>query len=411
MHNNTSITLIDERTFFDLANPKMIGDKNKASIIRLVRAKGPISRADIARQLNLSPPAVSNNINALLEAGIIKEIGTYDSSVGRKPVLLCFNSTFGYVLGIDIGEYKIRCGVANLDGDIIDFNEVPTMANEGGEFVLKRVNNIILSMLEKNRINNDKILAAGIGSPGIKNVNTGTNILAPFIKSWDQINIKNRMEEKFKFPFIVENDVDMSIIGEYWKGAGRNYENMAYIKLGDGVAARFILNGRLYRGINFAAGEIGFMLPDKELIQDRFCEQGALEKLICNDAIASNYKNKYEQLKGKKFPDEDISISDVLKRWEEGDDIANLIVEDIKIYLGIALINIISILNPEVIILGGQLSDVPQQFIVSLKDMLSKHVLFIPEIIPAQLGNNAGVIGAIAVALAKAEKLLSSFWE
>jgi len=388
----------------------MIGDNNKLAIVHLIKEKGPLSRVEIAQQLGISQPAVSNNVNALLKSGLIEEVGTDESQMGRKPVLLKFNSTFGFVLGVNIGEYIIQCAIADMEGKLIDFIEVPTIPEKSGEKILNQLITIIKQVLDRNNIAAEKVLAAGIGSPGIKSPNTKGNVLAPFIDAWDQIDLEGELSMVFPFSIIIENDVDMDIIGERWKGAGQKYEDMLYLKLGDGVAARFTINGELYRGKNLAAGEIGFMVIGKEYLQDSFHSQGALEQLICNDAIVKRYKEVWQGEYGKPIDCDDINIVQILKMWDEGENIAQIVMKEMQLYIAMVLINIIALLNPEAIILGGQLSKASDKFIESINDILSRNVPFVPDVLLAQLGEKAGIIGAVAVALEESDKILPMFW-
>lgn len=386
----------------EVINPKMIGDINKSKIIELIK-KQPISRAEIANVLNISRPAVTKNVNALIELGIVREGKTDDAPYGRKPQLLEFNASFAYVMGINIMSKTVQIVLADLTGKIIDKEDLMISDKNDSIALYNQICRSITQIVNRRNIRLEDIYSVGISSPGIQDPKTGGHLLNPFLNGWDQLNLVEMFKNDLNLDCSEYNDVDMSAMGERLKGKGKDCSNFVYIKLWDGFAARYMMDGQIYRGVNNAAGEIGFMLLGEEFIQDKIEASGKLEKMVGNAGISE----LYTQLSGNEG---ERDIKEILRLSKSSDKTAIEIVNKLIVYVSMAIVNIASVLDPEMVILGGDLINLDDEHIDRITNLVSRNFPFTPRIVKSELAEKSEIIGCISVALENASKKLQLLW-
>ncbi|TCW39518.1 glucokinase [Thermohydrogenium kirishiense] len=245
------------------------------------------------------------------------------------------------VIGIDIGGTKILGGVIGSNGDLIKFKETSTDANLGRDHILKKLFGVLDDLFDAD------IEGIGIGSAGRIDFNTGEVIYATDnLPGWTGINLKEIISQKYKTKTIVENDVNAAIIGENWVGSAKNYRDILMITLGTGVGGAIILDGKLIRGSHFSAAEIGhtILYPDGKKCN---CGQnGCAEQYISGTAI---YK-RYNELAGSNMVN---SAKDVFDLFIKNDKISKLVLDEFIKSLSLLIFNIRNFIDPEIIILGG----------------------------------------------------------
>jgi len=368
-------------------SPETIAEFNQELILDALRFNGSMSRADLSRHLNMSFPAVSSNAKRLLEANYIMEVGTGDNSIGRKPTLLAFNAERGYIIGVDLGRFRIRMMLADLRGNIIAGAEIINSSDFSGDGKqsIRLIHNQINDILEKAGKTKDDILCIVIGIPGI--IKDGRSFLAPFAEKYLEKDMIETLQDAFEADVLLENCVNLGVIGEQWKGSGANYKNIIYIAYGVGLGSAHIVDGKLYKGANGAAGEIGFMINDPAYIGNKYEEVGYLEEALSRGKI-----NKY--LDSGNFDEEIIKLIEMYKNG--GSTNAKKIIDEIALDFGMALVNMSAILNPEAIIIAGGLgANLGKLFINQWKETLSNHVPFVPDVILSELNHTETILGAV----------------
>lgn len=373
-------------------NPEKIGEMNRQLILDCVRKHGPLSRADLQRILNISFPAISANVKRLLEGGYLLEAGSGGNKLGRKSTLLQFNAARAHVIGVDLGRSQIRAMLADLDGSELNYHKEPLACSASEDQKLEdRLSEMFSLMMESSGVRPESVECIAIGFPGVPDKTRNRLLIAPFMTPPDLSAIEENLRVLCpNASILMENAVNYGAIGEKWHGAARDYRDIAYINYGVGIGAALVLNGALYHGANGAAGEIGFMLPDTRHARDSFDEQGVLETLI-----SGRYISRMLTDRGL-----DADIREILNRSAPGEANYDDIVQRIVDYIGCVLVNITAVFNEEIIVLGGGLSDsLSETFIPVWKDMLARHVPFVPEIVVSQLHSRANVLGAIAAAI------------
>lgn len=391
--------------------PRMLGNANKYAILRTIRRCGPTSRADLARELGMSPPSISSNIAALLEAGLISEIGSGSADFGRKPILLEFNRTFRYACGIDIGETSARLAVADGVGEIVGSKEVGIRPERGAQAILALAAREVRELADGAGVDWGRMGAAAVSVPGIVDERTGELTLSTIIGKWEGLRIREFLEAELGIPAAVGNDVDMAILGEHGSGRGRGHDNLVYIKIGDGLAARIIIDGRLFHGVHDSAGEIGYMLLDQADERPAFRSRGALEQRICNDTIDREYRSARARAGLSRVPKaEMVTLARLLAMAEGGDAIASGILRSVVGNLSRTLVNVASVLDVDLVILGGDAEAFGEAQLSAVRKFMERHVPYVPAVVTSSLGGMAGIAGCVRRGVELLEDAMSSMW-
>lgn len=365
--------------------PEVLGEINRRIILDYVRKNGPASRAELHRKLNMSAPTVSANVKKLLDAEFLLEVGETNNSVGRKATLLAFNEKRAYIAGVDIGRSQVRILIADLQGqEIVSLKEASDISNLNGQ-----MQKLIEAALSKSNVAHSQLKCIVLGIPGIRDPQSGNAVLAPFADQLDLNALVEMLEKEYSTTVLVENSVNCGIIGEKWQGVAQGYENILYISYGVGIGAGVILNNELFRGASGAAGEIGYMVSGRELLQESFNACGALEQAISGGVIQNILKERGRESE----------LANILQ-GKAKDEFSDRLLESIVQTVGIVMINMTAMLNPQVIVIGGGFGDLLAEHSTPIwEKMLHRHVPYVPQILRSKLHSYANVLGAVAIAM------------
>ncbi|MDY0404943.1 ROK family transcriptional regulator [Virgibacillus sp. 179-BFC.A HS] len=224
---------------------------NKKLILHCIKQFGPISRAEICKRIQISKPTVSTFVEELIEEGWVIEssAGKTHNKSGRKPTYLHFNEQAYYALGVDIGGTKVLVAVSDLNGTILGEERFDTAPFLERNF-LKKLQTTVAHLLKKTGLKPSQIIGMGIGIPGITDSHSGVVIEAPSL-GWQQYPLREKAAAYFDFPIHIDNDVNVSALGEQWLGAAKKKENVILIAIGTGVGSGLIIDGKLFRGANW----------------------------------------------------------------------------------------------------------------------------------------------------------------
>lgn len=341
-------------------NQQIVKKNNKALVLQYIIEKEPISRADIAQSTGLHKATVSSLVNELLEEELIFESGPGESSGGRRPVILHFNKTAGYAIGIDIGVNYVLCVLTDLSGKImIEKNQV--VKRTPYPSIMSIVQSMVQSIKEEMPDSRYGIVGIGVGVPGIVN-KEGMVLLAPNL-GWTNIQLKKDLEELFLVPVIIENEANAGAIGEQQFGAGQDLENVIYVSAGIGIGVGIILNKELYQGKNGFSGEMGHMVID---LNGKPCSCGSKG---CWEAYASEHA--LLELAGE----DTASLESLMERAEKSDDMALGHFKEIGGYLGFGINNIINTFNPDQVIIGNRLALAQKWIEEPIRTTIANHTL------------------------------------
>ena len=313
-----------------------------------------------------------------------------------------------YVIGIDLGGTKISTAIANLDGKVQSLFTMPTEANLGEAKVLENIITSIEKVIIEEKTTLDEVLCIGIGSPGVLDLDEGEIITSPNLP-FANFKIISELKKIFDVDFYLDNDANVATIGEYLLGAGKGKKNIIYVTVSTGVGGGAIVNGDLYRGNTSNALEIGHMTLD---INGPICgcgNYGCLEALSSGTAIAKAANSAILSKAETSLKQYDkITSYEVFIEAQNGDIIATEIIDNALNYLGVGISNVMTMFDPEMIIIGGGVSNAGEIMFDKIKSVVKRRNFKIMsdncEIVRARLGIDAGVLGAISLALLKGKE-------
>jgi len=380
---------------------------NRQRLLEAVRRSGPISRADLAKATRLSPPTVSALVEDLLyEVGLMREIGMGTSKGGRPPVLLQFNGEFGYLVGVDVGSRTLRVALADLQGKVLARRQVPTDP-AGGEAIVDQLCGVVRELFGSTQRDPGKLYAVGVGAPGMTDVHAGRVIRAVNLAGWVDLPLRDLVEARLGAPVRVDNDANMAALGERWQGSARRVSDFVFLAVGAGVGAGVVVGGRLHRGHHWYAGEISHMNLDLREWQADFGDRGYLESHVGAAAI-SEWQHA-RPLVNDAGRDRAAAVATIIAAARAGDTRATAVLDQLAIYLGTAVANIVAVLDPALVVFGGGLSHAGDLLIEPVRRVVARIVPNMPAIGISSLGDDAQLMGAVYSAMETAETRLAAW--
>jgi glucokinase-like ROK family protein len=381
---------------------------NKYAVLNLIRfSAGGISRAEIARRLDLTRAAVTGIVSDLMETGIIRESESIASQSGRPPVVLEIDPTRGYVVGIDFGASHISLLVADTAARILEEIEVSIDIQDGPDICLERGDQLLRDLLAKTKHDLSDILAIGVGVPGPIVSDAGMVLAPPIMPGWDRFPIRDTLEKKWGRPVSLNNDAELGALGEWAAGAGRGETNLAYIKVGIGIGCGLLLDGKIYRGVTGSAGEIGHLTIDENGPLCACGNHGCLEAFAGGRAIAqqaSDAIKKGQRTSLANFQSNGaITAQKVAIAARQGDLVAQQILSQAGAHIGTALASLVNLFNPGMVIIGGGVSQTGDIILEPIRQVVNRRSLpaatRVVRITTAMLGRRSSSIGAVIEAL------------
>jgi len=324
------------------------------------------------------------------------------------------SSKAGYYVGVDLGGTKILSGVFNHSMETVSSNKLSTKSQRGVEAVIERVARCVKDSVDEADLTMKQVAAVGIGAPGAVDFANGTVIFAPNLEGWKDIPLKKALEKQLGVPVFVENDCNICALGVYVTELKSKPRSMVGIFVGTGIGGGLIVNGDLYSGFCHTAGEIGHMVLEVNGPKCGCGNKGCLEALASRTAIFQQIKAGIKAGEKTILSDmlgnnlNDLRSGDLRKAIRRGDKFVDRIIEGAAEYIGIATANLVNILNPEVVVLGGgvieALADEMMGIIVeTAQDYAMPGTLKNVEIVASQLGDSAGITGGAVLARREAK--------
>lgn len=370
--------------------PQLMKQMNRATIVNILTKFGPISQTQICELTGLSRATVSSIIGDLRQEELVLEVSRATSKSGRRRVLLELNGDAGYVIGVDLGGTKMAGAVTNLQGKVVFSLKEPTNASQGPEAVFESLCLFIYRLATESQIEQSRIKGVGIGIPGVI---VGNRVVqwAPAL-NWKDYPLVDKLQEYVPYPVFIENDVNLQALGEYWYGLGQGVDVLVCLAIGTGLGAGIILNGQLFQGAHKAAGEVCNLVVGTSQLGKSYPGFGFLESRASGTAIAQ----RYSELSPTREP---IDAESVFRLARKGDKIALDVVQDFTEHLAMAIVSISTVLDPQLIVLGGGVSREAEVFLQTLKSLAFPVLQVHPKIVVSELGDVAGVMGAVALTL------------
>lgn len=395
-----------------VGKPKLIRKINRNIILKFIRAEQVITKSRLYELTNLSKQTINNIVSSLIKKGLVIEAG-YGKSTdegGKKPLLVKFNPNAYYLVGAMIGLNRIKCGITNLNGEILIEKNIKTQRKSSPENMIKRLIKLVNTIINKSNINRNKLLGIGIGMPGVVNFDTGVVNILPLFYKWEKVPLRKILEKEFKMPIIIDNENRMRAVGEKWFGIAKGIKNFITIITGDGIGVGVVINNEVVRGRNFICGEIGHMKLNVEEPECVCGSRGCFETLINISSINQSVKeitskDNYESSPLFKIYKKNnrISFHELFDNFNKGDKLAGFIVEKMIFWFGMGLSNLVCAYDPEIIIIHGEYLSLNDIFFEKLKEVVYRNVFpkmtKVINIRKSKIGKDIGIMGSSSIVL------------
>jgi predicted NBD/HSP70 family sugar kinase/predicted transcriptional regulator len=371
---------------------------NQQRIVDVLQASGQLSQARLARETGLAPATVSNIVREL----VTKKVLTTASAGGkRRAVRLAQNA--GLVAGIDYGHRHLTVAIADMGHNILSELRAELgpgiSANEG----IETAANLLGQALESIGERMEAVTAIGMGLPAPIDSHTGKVAGPSILPGWVGIDPSALASERLGQLVVVDNDANLGVLAEHAWGAAAGVDNVAYLKLSEGVGAGLILGGQLFRGPGGTAGEIGHTTVDDFGPVCRCGNRGCLETIVAARSVIDLLEPRYGP---------GLSIADIVRMANAGDHACSRILSDTGRHVGVAVANLCNLFNPDLIVIGGELAQADELLLAPIREMVRR--CGIPsaaarmEIRRSELAERSHVLGAVALALLEATPHMAS---
>lgn len=362
---------------------------NQDRVLELLKISGQLTQADIARSTGLAPATVSNIVRDLTEAGVLDDEGQ-----GTRRRMLRLARQAGLAVGIDFGHRHVTVAVADLSHTVLAERHAVLGPVGSARENLTRAALLLDEAMAGIDSSMSDVVAMGMGLPAPIDSRTGEVGAVSILPGWVGVPASEVASEHFGMHVEVDNDANLGVLAEYMWGAGQGCENLAFLKLADGVGAGLFIDGRLFRGRNGTAGEIGHTTFDEFGAVCRCGNRGCLETIVAARSVVELLEPRYGS---------DLTIADIVRLATDGDVACVRVLSDTGRQAGMAVANLCNLFNPERILIGGELALAGEMILAPMRESVrrygipsSTHDL---DIQLAVLGARAPVLGAVALAL------------
>lgn len=378
---------------------------NQQLVLKTIYDGGQISRADLARQTKLTRVTVSEIVAELIKKGLVAEVGRGPSAGGKSPILLSVVDDAYHMIGVDLANDEFRGAVVDLRGELLHSASLP-MQTRDGEASLDLVYSLIDGLIARSE---RPLLGIGIGTPGLLDTRRGVVRQAVNL-GWNDLPLGDLLQARYELPVYVANDSQVTALAEHIFGAGRGETNLAVIKVGRGVGAGIILNGQLYQGDGFGAGEIGHIAIDPAGDPCRCGNTGCVETIASTLAMA-----RHAQRLASAFPESplarqaspagEIAFDALLQAYQAGDPLARQVALQAGSALGLGAAILVGALNVRCILIVGAVVCFGQPWLEAVQEEARRRSLSVlaqeTHIAFGELGLNSVILGASALLLTR----------
>jgi len=312
------------------------------------------------------------------------------------------------VLAVDLGGTKIIAAIVSNQGRILAKEYCPTLADEGPQSVMNRIFSTVDRLLSAKSMDTSQLNSISLAAPGAIDLDQGLVTLSPNLPDWHDIPLRDIVKEKYRVSTFLLNDASAAALGEHHSGAGKGIKNLIYLTVSTGIGGGIIIDDKLYAGACGSAGEIGHMTIDINGPRCSCGNVGCLEMLASGTAVAREAIRRISQGEKSSLTDimsgniESITAEKVDIAARGGDSLAKEVISQAATYLGVGMVNLVNIFNPEMIIVGGGMAKMGDRLLDPARQVVMERAFPLLAqavcIVPAQLGEDAGVLGAAVFA-------------
>jgi len=361
------------------------------AVVEAVVDAGTISRARMARVTGLSKQTISDAVRELERQGWLRIGGQSRGNLGRTATNYEMRKDAAFVFGCDLGGTKLHIALADLSGAIVA-EAIAQTDQRSGQHLLNQIRATTDKVVRKAKIDRRRVHLGAVGMPGVVDPQTGSLALSPNIPDFKSANVIEGMRRAFGCNVTIENDVNLAVLGEHWRGRGRGIGNLTFIALGTGIGMGLLSDGKLVRGAHGAAAEIGYLPLGADPFDQRNVEAGTFEAVVGTGGIL----RRHLEAGGKGTE----GVKEIFEAMNAGDPIARRTIDDTARWTAIGIAAVVALFDPELVILGGGIGTRPE-FIARIEDHLARCVLKPVPVAPSPLENRATLMGAIAMGLGR----------
>jgi len=379
---------------------------NRAVVLELIRALGPISKSDLARATGLSSVTVVEIVGELAREGLVRDAGEGPSTGGRPPVLVELDPQARSAIGLEIGPQAVTAVVTDLNASVEVRVEKPSRMVQGPAATAEQVEGVLAEVLRESPEAAEKSLGVGVALPAPILASVGPVLDPPGATRWGRLDVPELIGRRFDAPVLVDNDANARALGEFLFGAGRGASNMLHVVAHWGVGGALVVDGDLRRGADGGAGEIGHTVIEVDGPRCGCGGYGCLEAFAGRAGIVRRARRALKLAGRDRLADVDaegLKVPHIVGAALNGDELARRVLEETGQYLGVGVANGINFLNPEVVVLGGSTVEIGEIVTAPLFEVARKRAL--PgmaeraRIVKGELGEDAGAVGAAALVL------------
>jgi predicted NBD/HSP70 family sugar kinase len=390
--------MISLRSRKHVLRPGQVRGANSAVVLKLLRQRQRLSRAEIARSTGLSEGTISRITAELLERGLVTEEGAENSTGGRPAIRLRLDDQRQLSIGVDILNWETRIAVGTISGTVLEMNCLRTPATPAAtiELIARQIKEL------RSRYRHASFIGVGVTARGLVNSDTGVVELGSE-PGWEHIPVREELERTLSMPVRVENDVRAAALAEYEHGNAEIQSShcLLFLKIGEGAGLGIVLDGHLYRGRNLAAGEIGQMILATNIRASRHDNPDCVEKLVANPAICE----RYSRLSGSRIRgsagDSTAQVKRICHLALDGDTVARQTLRETARVLGVAIANAVWLLDADTVILDGAITDAWHEVSATIREQFPEGDQF-PNfrkllLRPSSLAGRATMLAAVSL--------------
>jgi predicted NBD/HSP70 family sugar kinase len=388
----------------DPNGPRPLAD----AVLRLIWRERKISRAAIAQQGHLSRSTVSEVVGEILPTGLVEEVGLGKSRGGRRPVLLEFKDDACVILGVEMGAAHVVVVLTNLRGRVLAWEQRAHPVRTDPEGTRALIAELCDSCLGHSPLSKAPLVGIGVAIPSPFDPSHPDQLSTIVLPEWKGRLGLEQLGERYGVPIFVDNDANLGALAENWWGAGRGVYDLAYIKVATGIGSGHIINGEIYRGATGVAGEIGHTAIDPHGKPCICGLRGCLVTFIGSPALIERAHELLQEYPDSSLRDGKLSVGRIEEAALAGDPLALRVAQEAAEYLGIAVAGLLNLMNPSMVVVGGDLAALGELLIIPLTETAQKRTL-VSSVVAAEI--RASELGPQSIAMGAATLVLKAALE
>ena len=384
----------------DVAAPASVRAQHGAILLRLLWSHREISRAELARRTGLSRSTVSTIVGGILATGIVRETRAGSSRGGRRPIMLGFDDDARTIVGLDIGASHIGGVLTNLRGQIVARREAPFPTREDPTGTMQAVIELGRALLKER--SNVSPLGIGVGIPAP--ISPGTRrIFGPIMPAWVDVDVQAELSQAFELPVRANNDANLGALAEQWWGAGRGGQDLVFVKVATGIGAGLIIGGQIVDGANGVAGELGHLSIDPNGPPCICGVNGCLNVIVGTQPLLARTAARLPHFPDSQMHEPGVSLEALIDAVHNEDSLALEIIRFAGERLGEGLANLLNVLDPAIIVLGGDLTRAGKPLLNAVRKTVLRRTLVTSmgdaKVVTSQIDKQSIALGAATLIL------------